>query len=93
MSDVKFKDDISTLLESSCVTVPPSYVALQLLKQAAPRGDKNSEKTTPAPPKTVAEIAANLVRITNLVSVKYLSLKELLDFAREGTMQTNPIIK
>ncbi len=36
------------------------------------------------PPKTVAEIYTHIARLIDLVSMKYVPLKEILDFAREG---------
>ena len=60
---------------------------------AAPKKDKKTDKEINVPPKTLSEISQNLIKIINLVSIKYLPLKELLDYAKDGAVQTNQIIK
>jgi hypothetical protein len=38
------------------------------------------------PPKTIAEIIMQIVKIINLVSIKFVPVKELIDFAKENVI-------
>ncbi|KAM3139866.1 hypothetical protein pb186bvf_008108 [Paramecium bursaria] len=92
ITETRFKEDIQTIIRGSCESVSPKLVVIYLISQTQSKEDKN-QKVKDVPPKTIGEIILQIVKIVDLVTMRYLPFRELLEFGKEQIQQINPVIK
>ncbi|CAD8120601.1 unnamed protein product [Paramecium sonneborni] len=93
MTDSKFREDIYIILKGCCECVNPKYIVLYLITQAIPKEDKENGKVVIVPPQKIGEIINNISKIIDIVTIRNVPTKEIIDFGKEQLQSTNAIIK